>query len=146
MNNKTILILLGLSVLLLVGCTQTVPPANTTPPADNTPPAAALTASVTITDTAYNPQTITIKKGGTVTWTSASDTPNWPATAMHPTHEKYPGSSITKCATAEASTIFDACKGLANGETYSFTFNSVGEWSYHEHLGVKMFGKIIVVE
>ena len=68
--------------------------------------------SVEITESGYVPQELTIKKGSTVTWTNKTITPNWPATAQHPTHEKYPGSSITKCGTAEAEDIFYACKRL----------------------------------
>ncbi len=151
MNNKTtILALFGLIAILLAGCAQqNEPPATGTnaPPANNpVNPTATLSATINITPTGYSPQSVTIKKGGTVTWINDTDTPNWPATAQHPTHEKYPDSSISKCGTAEQSTIFDACKGLAKGETFTFTFNNIGEWSYHEHLAVKMFGKINVVE
>ena len=102
--------------------------------------------TVSITDTGYDPQTVTIKKGSTVTWTNNSTAGNWPATAQHPTHTVYPGSGIEKCGTEEEANIFDACRAIQPGETYSFTFNEVGEWGYHEHSVFKMFGKIIVVE
>ncbi|MBI4044250.1 MAG: hypothetical protein HY392_00910 [Candidatus Diapherotrites archaeon] len=168
--NKYLLALGLIAVILVAGCAQ-----NPTGPAqtgDNTPNPGGNESNpepqgsnpdteepspqgeelevgnfaVEITEAGYVPQELTIKKGSTVTWTNKTSTQNWPATAQHPTHEKYPGSSITKCGTAEAEDIFDACKGLAQGESFSFTFNEVGEWAYHEHLSVKMFGKIIVVE
>lgn len=135
-----------LMAVLLAGCTQS---GYATKPASNSPLAgtAALTAAtISITEKGYEPQMVTIKKGGTVTWVNNTDSPNWPATAMHPTHEKYPGSNITKCGTPKEPTIFDACRGIEKGGSYSFTFNNVGEWAYHEHLNVKMFGKIIVTE
>jgi len=143
-----ILAVLGLlAIMLLAGCTQsgyaTTPPASKSPSAVSTP--AVSNATVTITENGYEPKTVTVLKGGTVTWTNNTDLPNWPATAMHPTHEKYPGSSITKCGTAEQGTIFDACRGLKKGESFSFTFNNVGEWGYHDHVNAKMFGKVIVV-
>ena len=151
MSNKTaILVLLGFSVLLLVGCTQAgqnPTTGNNTLPADNSNNSpAALSATVHITATGYDPQNVTVKKGGTVTWINDTDTPNWPATAQHPTHTKYPGSGIEKCGTAEQATIFDACKGLAKGESFAFKFDDVGQWGYHEHLSVKMFGKVNVIE
>ena len=155
-----------LSIILIIslsGCTSSndtiAPPqqggqGNTEPPAEAKPPAlpAAPEAetpvskayAVEITESGYVPATLTIKQGDTVTWANKTSTENWPASAMHPTHEKYPGSSITKCGTAEESGIFDACKGIPEGGSYSFTFNEKGEWGYHEHINVKMFGKIIV--
>lgn len=99
---------------------------------------------VKITDTAYEPSEVKLKQGDSVKWVNESSTQNWPATAKHPTHEVYPGSSITKCGSADESQIFDACKGIKPGESYSFTFNEKGPWAYHEHINVKMFGKIVV--
>ena len=63
---------------------------------------------------------------------------------MHPTHKVYPGSDIEKCGTAEESNIFDACRGLKEGESYEFTFNEKGSWRYHDHLNIKNTGSIIV--
>src|SRR3989344_2209020 len=147
MNNTIRFSLLGLAVLLLlVGCTQ--PTGSNSPDSNppNNPGQNPPTANVTVRITAqgYEPQNVSIPIGGTVTWVNETDTPNWPATARHPTHTEYPGSGIEKCGSPEALTIFDACRGLAKGERYSFMFNDAGEWSYHEHLGVKMFGKITV--
>lgn len=102
--------------------------------------------TVEITANGYEPRELTIKKGSRVTWVNKTSTPNWPASAMHPTHEKYPGSSITKCGTAEQGGIFDACKNLSQGESWSFTFNELGAWAYHDHVEAKKFGKITVVE
>ena len=144
---KTVFALLVLSVFLLAGCTQqsgaVVAPQSGSETGSGP---AAFSATIRITETGYSPQSVTIAKGGTVTWINDSDRPDWPATAQHPTHEKYPGSSITKCNTAQASTIFDACKALAKGESYSFTFNEAGEWPFHDHVEVKTFGKVIVTE
>lgn len=146
-QSSLIFIVLGLAaVLLLAGCTQsgyaTAPPTSKSPPADSTPPVS--NATVTITESSYEPKTVTILKGGTVTWVNNTDSPNWPASAKHPAHTVYPGSDITKCGTAEQGAIFDACKGLAKGESFSFTFNNAGEWAYHDHVNANMFGKVIV--
>jgi len=61
---------------------------------------------------------------------------------MHPTHTVYPGSDVKKCGSDES--IFDACKGLEQGESFSFTFNEIGSWGYHDHLRASTTGKIVV--
>lgn len=99
---------------------------------------------IEITSAGFSPGTLTISKGTTVTWVNKDTEPHWPASAIHPTHTVYPGSSIEKCGTAEQGNIFDACRGLAEGERWSFTFNEIGSWGYHDHLNVNLFGKIIV--
>jgi len=126
------------------------------PPQEKTPPPPAketavppsppepTTHQVMSTDSGFSPKTLTIKKGDRVTFTNESASKTWPASAMHPTHTVYPGSSIQKCGTTEASSIFDACRGLASGETYTFTFNEQGNWKYHDHLSPARTGAISV--
>ena len=160
-----------LAAVLVTGCTQqTTTTAQTTTPttisgqpatvettAQTTSPAGQTTAQTTIpsggqettvemNSNGFNPQTVTINKGDKVTWVNLDTNPHWPASAFHPTHTAYPGSGIQKCGTSEQSNIFDACKGLGPEETYSFTFNEVGEWNYHDHLNPSLFGKVIVQE
>ena len=86
----------------------------------------------------FQPQTITIRKGQTVTWKNNSDAPVWPASAMHPTHSVYPttGGCI--------GSTFDACKNLSNGESWSFQFDEIGSWKYHNHLRGGDYGIVIV--
>ena len=154
-----------LATLLVMGCTQqtTTTVATTSPttisgqPAtvETTTPGTTQTTTATttpsgqeviveMTSSGFNPQTVTINKGDTVTWVNLDTSAHWPASAMHPTHKVYPGSDIAKCGTSEASNIFDACKDLGPEETYSFTFNEVGEWNYHDHKNPSLFGKVIV--
>jgi len=99
---------------------------------------------IEITSSGFTPSTLTVSKGDTVTWINMDTEPHWPASALHPTHTIYPGSDIEKCGTSEESTIFDACKGIAPGESFSFTFNEEGSWSYHDHINLGLFGKIVV--
>lgn len=148
-NLKIAVILLITGILLLSGCTQQTqaPPTGNDLGGENTDGALVVgTFKVTRTDAGYSPSPLTIKKGSTVVFENQSNQMDWPASAMHPTHTKYPGSGIEKCGTSEAATIFDACKELGKGDTYSFTFNEVGEWAYHDHVAATKFGKIIVVE
>ena len=98
---------------------------------------------VQITSSGFEPKTVTINSGDTVTWINEQENPSWPASAVHPTHTVYPGSGIEKCSTSP-DTIFDACSGLKEGESYSFTFTEIGSWGYHDHLRPNWTGKIIV--
>lgn len=101
-------------------------------------------AVITFTDSGYSPNEVTIKKGERVTFINDSSVAMWPATAIHPTHRVYPNSDIGKCGTPEASAMFDACRAISSGESYSFIFNEVGTWKYHDHLNLGNFGTIVV--
>ena len=100
--------------------------------------------TVTYTDSGYSPGEVVLLIGGTVTFQNESSREMWIASAMHPIHATYPGSGIQKCGTPEAPRIFDACKGIAPGESWSFTFQEHGSWGYHDHLKINNTGKIIV--
>ena len=123
--------------------TQTTSPAGQTT-AQTTTPSGGQEKTVEMTSNGFSPQTVTINKGDKVTWVNLDTNPHWPASASHPTHTVYPGSGIQKCGTAEQPNIFDACKELGPEETFSFTFNEVGEWNYHDHKNPSLFGKVIV--
>jgi len=100
--------------------------------------------TVTITAAGFEPKTLTVKAGDTVTFVNENSNQHWPASAMHPTHTVYPGSDIQKCGTSEEEDTFDACRGLAQGESFSFIFNEIGTWRYHDHLQTSSTGTIIV--
>lgn len=99
---------------------------------------------IKVTDDGFEPNIVRIEKGGKVEWINDSSKPVWPASDIHPTHKLYPNSSIEKCGTDEEKNIFDACRGIEPNEKWSFTFNEVGEWSYHDHLNPSLTGKVIV--
>ncbi|RMD67477.1 hypothetical protein D6817_01510 [Candidatus Pacearchaeota archaeon] len=102
------------------------------------------THTIAITSSGFSPSTLEISQGDTVVFINQDSAMHWPATDVHPTHTLYPGSDISKCGTPQASEIFDACRGLAQGETYSFTFNEKGSWTYHDHLRPSWTGTIVV--
>lgn len=99
---------------------------------------------ITYTDAGYAPNTLTVKLGDTVTWANDSSLNMWPASAMHPSHIVYSGTSISEHCPDTAGTSFDACKGIVPGNSWDFTFNKKGSWKYHDHLTPKYFGTIIV--
>lgn len=147
-------------LLLMVGCTPQAPPAVPTPapaappttepaaveelPVVEAPATSGNSYTIEITPTGFNPKTLIIKVGDAVTFVNRDTVLHWPASNVHPVHNTYPGSSIKKCGTSEEKNIFDACKGLEEGEEFTFTFNSVGTWPFHDHLHVSKAGVIIV--
>lgn len=89
--------------------------------------------SVTIDEKGnFVPAAVKVRKGGKVTWINKSQRFVWPASGNHPTHSLYPE--------------FDALRGIAPGETYSFTFEKPGTWPYHDHLNAAMTGTVEVIE
>ena len=89
-----------------------------------------LASVVTYSATGFSPNSLTVKAGTTVTFKNETTGTMWVASDPHPTHTSY----------AE----FDAKKGFASGESYSYTFNKVGSWSYHDHLHAGFKGIVIV--
>ena len=100
--------------------------------------------TIEITSSGFSPSSLTVSQGDKITFINRGSSLSWPASAVHPTHRAYPGSDINKCNTAEEKNIFDACRGLKQGESYSFTFNDKGSWKYHDHLNTGSFGEIVV--
>lgn len=92
----------------------------------------------------FEPETASIEKGETVIYENVDTEPHWPASNIHPTHRLYPGSDIEKCTTVEEKQIFDACRGIEPGESWSFVFEKPGEWRYHDHLNPKLGGRILL--
>ncbi len=97
---------------------------------------------ITYTDAGFNPSSVTIKKGQVVRWMNNSGASVWPASAVHPTHGLYPQKSSSDC----LGSSFDACRGLAKGESWDFIFNLVGDWKFHDHLNVSKTGVVKVTE
>jgi plastocyanin len=81
-------------------------------------------AAVDIVDFAFDPSSITIEAGGTVTWTNAGD--------------------VTHTVTADDGS-FDS-GDLASGDTYSFTFDEPGTYTYFCEIHPNMTGEIVVTE
>ncbi len=93
---------------------------------------------VEITSSGFNPKSLSIDAGDKVTFVNKDSKPHWPASDVHPTHGAYPESG--GCIGSK----FDACKGLAEGERFLFTFDERGSWDYHDHLNPRESGTIVV--
>lgn len=99
---------------------------------------------VKYTDNGFSPKKIEIPVGTTVTFVNESTNNMWVASAVHPSHTAYPGSGILKCGTKEESIIFDECGSIGSSGSYSFVFNKVGSWVYHNHVKISNTGSITV--
>lgn len=102
-----------------------------------------MSATITLTASGFTPESVTVKKGGTVTFINETTGNMWVATAQHPTHTVYAGTTLAEHCNGASDTSFDQCK---NGKEYSFAFNKVGSWKYHNHLVAGQFGTVVVVE
>ncbi len=104
--------------------------------------ATPMNATVSYDGVNFTPKSVTIRKGGTVTWTSSVGN-MWVASARHPDHTVYAGTTRQQHCPDASGTSFDQCQG---GSNYSFTFNKVGSWNYHDHINASVFGTVVVVE
>ncbi len=91
-----------------------------------------IAATITYTDTGYTPTTVTIEKGQTVAFVNKSSVPMWAASNPHPAHTILPS--------------FDQFEGTAPGTTYTYTFDEVGTWNFHDHINPTSGGSVIVTE
>lgn len=92
----------------------------------------------------FSPSTLTIKAGETVTFKNNGTRSMWPATAMHPAHRGYSGTSLSEHCPDTANVTFDACRSYLPGESWPFTFQKVGTWPYHDHVNGGFYGKVVV--
>jgi len=102
--------------------------------------------TVTYSDQGYSPKEITVSLGTTVTFINESSKKMWVASAMHPTHTAYSGTSLSQHCPDTTGTAFDECEGGASGSSYSFTFNKEGTWKYHDHIDATKFGSVTVTK
>lgn len=104
-------------------------------------PSIAPQATIFMTKSGFSPQEVSIKKGQRIEFIN-SESKNcpisdvacsfWPASDPHPTHVLY--------------SEFDSRRQLGPGESWSFTFDKVGTWGFHNHFKPEVHGVIHVVE
>lgn len=132
--------------LIFSNKTKNTPTVNVSPTVSATaaPMATNSANTVTLTSSGFEPQTLTVKVGTTVTWIDKSSDPMWIASGVHPIHSLYDGTSFSEHCKAGYSgpTPFDECEGSSND--YSFTFTKKGTFIYHDHLNPSETGTIVV--
>ncbi|OGI59669.1 hypothetical protein A3C60_01860 [Candidatus Nomurabacteria bacterium RIFCSPHIGHO2_02_FULL_37_45] len=99
---------------------------------------------ITFTSSGYSPNPLNIRSGDIVTFKNESSVNMWTASGMHPTHIVYSGTSLSEHCPDKTNVTFDACQGIPPGASWSFKFEKIGSWGYHDHLHPTFFGKIIV--
>jgi plastocyanin len=117
MNTKPIIILLLALMLTACGPKTEITPAGTLPPVQ------AGEVKISIANFAFDPATLTIPSGTTVTWTNNDS-------ASH---------NVTGDDGSWGS------KSLATGGTFSYTFTKAGTFSYHCGVHPSMIASITVV-
>lgn len=108
---------------------------NSTPSTPETKPTAEIPTGavvITLSKDGFSPDEISIKVGETVAFRSIAGDLYWPASNLHPSHLLYPE--------------FDPQEPVQPNEVWSFTFENVGEWKYHDHLAPYFTGVITVTE
>lgn len=111
--------------------------------ATTTPPAVV---TILYGDQGFSPQSTTVSLGTTVEFVNkSSEKDMWVASAMHPTHAVYGGTSLSEhCAAGYTGPKpFDQCAATTS---FTFTFLKAGTWKYHNHTNAQDFGTIIVTE
>ncbi len=111
--------------------TQT--PATDSESAAKAPAASAANTTVIYNDQGFSPSSVTVPLGATVTFVNQSSRSMWVASAMHPTHILYSGTSLEQHCPDTNNAAFDQCAAVAQGSAFSFTFNKEGAWKYHNH-------------
>ena len=95
-----------------------------------TSPFAPKTVHVSLTDSGYSPETVNVNVGDSVIFTNNSQDRMWTASDPYPTNTGYPG--------------FDEKSAAVSGKSYTFTFNKVGTWPYHNQLNTADTGTVVV--
>ncbi len=106
-----------------------VSPTTVSSPSPSETGAIAKGAAVTVTANGFEPATVTIKAGETVTWTNKSGTAVNIKSAVHPTHLVYPPLNLGQ---------------VQNGASMSLKFDKAGSYKYHNHLEPSQIGTVIV--
>src|SRR6185312_16178924 len=101
------------------------------------------TVTVSYTAQGFSPSSVTINKGDTINFVDNTNSPFWVASAPHPTHEGYDGTTRDQhCAAGYTGAApFDEC---SNGTSFNFTFNKTGSFPYHNHNDHSQFGTVVV--
>lgn len=139
-RRRTILISVAVLVVLLVGIITAVvllkddaKPASTKTSSANQATVEPVAAVVSIQAGGFSPATITVKKGQMVTWKNLDKVQHQVSADPYPTN-----ASLPELGRGEV---------LEPGDEFSFYYDSVGTFSYHDNLNPYTFkGVIVVVE
>lgn len=106
--------------------------ANFNPPSQKQIIVATETIAMKPGPNAFEPNILTVKKNTKIIFKNEDTVDRWPASDLHPTHGIYPE--------------FDPLQPVQPGTEWSFVFDKVGTWKYHDHLIPSFRGEIRVEE
>ena len=112
----------GVALIALLGVPTSLLAAQGAPSAPPVAAAKVAGSQISIQDFQFNPATVTVPVGTTVTWTNKDGEPH----------------------TVTSSTKLFSSSGLDEGESFSYTFASPGTYAYHCQLHPHMTGTIVV--
>lgn len=95
-------------------------------------PGKAEIREVILDEAGFQPNELMISQGDIVVFKTTRGKEFWPASNLHPTHGIYPE--------------FDPKQPIAPEESWTFRFDEVGEWKYHDHLAPNFRGVVKVVD
>jgi plastocyanin len=87
--------------------------------------------TVRYTNHGYEPSQLEVPIGTMVQFVNESDSPMWVASNEHPGHGILP--------------TFDQFKSTTKGTTYTYVFDKIGSWEYHDHLKPAVVGTVSVI-
>jgi plastocyanin len=124
-----------------VEATPTTPAVST-----NASSTGATPTVVTYTDKGFSPATFTVKLGTTVRFVNNSSHKMWVAAGNHPTHTTYDGTTEQQHCTNGTNNngSFDECTAVDPGTVYSFTFNKIGTFTFHNHIQASDGGTVTI--
>lgn len=127
-----VVLLSGLFLIFRPKTEQMSPPSVIQEASQNKPQTIVSIQTVAMKAGVFEPKTLTVQKGTNIVFKNEDTQDRWPASAIHPTHGIYPE--------------FDPRQSIKPGGEWSFVFDKVGNWKYHDHLSPAIFGEIKVVE
>ena len=89
------------------------------------------TYSINLTEEGFEPKKIVIHQGDIIVFRTTRNKLFWPASNLHPTHLLYPE--------------FDPKRPVDPRNSWSFTFEKIGTWPFHDHLFPYYRGEIKVI-
>lgn len=142
--NKNILLILVIVVLAVGGfvlvqsqskteaptkTTSTTPSAMEKSPSKETEVMSQKEDTVTLSDTGFDPKTITVKKGDKVVWLNKSGDSATVDSDNHPTHLLYPPLNMGT---------------FKDGDKHELVFDKAGTYTYHDHFHPSKKGTVVV--
>jgi plastocyanin len=115
-----------------------LPGGNTTAPPAEPNATVSLTADVSLENNAFTPGEVTVGVGGTVTWTHND------GTEPHNVEGDGIDDSHPNCTNPTAILPISDC--MRDGDTYEWTFDTPGTYSYECEIHAGMTGTVLVVD